>query len=89
MSANHETILISPCPVCNSSHTYELQIERSIVLGLMTDSGREAQPNKVRFSMLFLCPEKDQDFQATIVLTETAYSRIKSVTVLGVADEDQ
>jgi hypothetical protein len=69
-----------PCPLCDEEHRYPLVVERSVTLGLMRP--REPAPEISRqFVRTFVCPTKGDHFQATLRLSETAYTRIKNLTV--------
>jgi hypothetical protein len=77
-----------PCPLCGEEHRYPVVVERSVTLGLL--GLREALPEVHRqFVRSFSCPTKVERFQATLRLTETARSRIKTVTVRDPVEEDQ
>lgn len=73
--------LCIPCPVCYNSHVYKIVVERDVMMGWGLSSGSAEVPRRVRFERLFVCPEKNTDFQATLTLTDTSLDRIKRVEV--------
>ena len=81
MAATKTGIEIEECPVCGELHAYQLKVE----LGAATFSMNETPPPPTMrsFTMTFRCPTKNQDFQATFRLQESAYGPIKSVRMIG------
>ena len=73
-----EEVLTLDCPLCTNPHRYTLAVERSVVLGFMYG---DPQRHDVPFQRLFVCPVTSQKYQANFMLTETADSRIRSVSV--------
>lgn len=86
MSSNAEIITID-CPICGVSHSYNLEVERSVVVKMLTEYDMNEKPRVVHLTRFFSCPTKKEDFQATIIMHETSRSRIKSVKVIGLAEE--
>ena len=84
-----EYLDIPKCPKCGNKHRYKLKVERSIVMKLLTRSGMIENPRRVKVTRLFTCPLRNEDFEATFILTDTSSDRIKEVSVLGVADENE
>jgi hypothetical protein len=84
-----ECIEIVDCPKCHRKHRYKLAVERSVVLKMLTMSDMNEPPRHVRFTRLFTCPVKKEDFQATMILTDSSSDRIKDVKVLRVATDDE
>jgi hypothetical protein len=84
MSTEH--LDVSTCPKCKGSHRYRLDVERSVVMRLMTMSDVPARPSPVRFTRFFTCPTKNEEFQASFVLRDTSSNKIRGVRVIGVAD---
>ena len=76
-----ETIKINQCPICESSHSYNLKVERTIFVKLMTASDMSERPQKKKFTRIFICPKTMNQFQATFFLTETSSDRIIGVSV--------
>ncbi len=82
-----EYLDISDCPKCSTRHRYRLNVERSIVIKKMIVADVNESERKVRVTRIFTCPEKDEEFQATFVLTDTPSDQILDVTVIGVDDD--
>jgi hypothetical protein len=78
---------IPSCPKCENRHRYELSVERSMIMKLMTVSDVSEEPRRIRFTRLFTCPVKNEEFQASFALTDTSSDRIKSVQIVGIASE--
>lgn len=86
MSTEH--LDIPNCPKCKDGHRYKLNVERSIVIKMLTMSDMSEQPRPVRITRLFTCPIKNEEFQASFILTDTSSSRIKSVDVVGITNDN-
>ena len=84
-----EKLKIPDCPICRGEHTYKLKVERTYVIERLTtnDLTKNAQPAK--FTRIFVCPEKNEKFQATFRLYQTTSAEIKSVTVGGVTEDEE
>jgi len=84
-----EKLKIKNCPICKGNHTYKLEVERTFVMKMIVCSpGKEEEkPQQQRFTRIFVCPEKNEKFQASFTLFETSDDRIKSVKVEGMEDE--
>jgi hypothetical protein len=80
---------IPNCPKCHAGHRYKLQVDRSIVIKMLTMSDMSERPRRVRITRLFTCPKKNEEYEATFILTDTSSSRIKNVTVVGIANEKE
>ncbi len=85
MSTEH--LDIRNCPKCKQGHRYKLNVERSIVMKALLMSDMGEQPRRVGFTRLFTCPIKNEEFQASFILTDTSSSRIKNVEVAGIAND--
>jgi aminoglycoside phosphotransferase len=83
MSDNLETITIKDCPLCHNSHSYYLRVERSVIIKMVTMNDFNEQPQSVRKMRLFTCPIKNEEYQASITLSDTSSNRIKSIDVVG------
>jgi hypothetical protein len=79
-----ETITIQKCPLCGKSHTYELDVNRSVIMKMMTPYSEPEPERYVRFTRLFICPGKNETYQTTISLLETPSNKIKSVALKGI-----
>jgi hypothetical protein len=79
-----------PCPFCRGQeHTYKLKVERTYVIERLTinDLTKSSQP--ASFTRIFVCPEKNEKFQATFRLDQTTSAEIKSVTVGGATEDEE
>lgn len=88
MSDEYTAIDIAKCPKCGNRHRYRLQVERSTVLKSLTASELNERPRSLQVTRIFTCPVRDEEFQGTLTLKDTSSDRIKSVTVLGTAEND-
>jgi len=79
MTTLPETIIIQ-CPICAESHTYQLEVDRSLVANYQTDDP-DAGPDEKRFTRLFTCPDKKTRFQAEIALLELSGTKIRGVHI--------
>ena len=87
-----EHLDIAPCPKCDCpSHRYSLEVQRSYVVKYALGGFAEPveQPRRVRFTRLFTCPTKNEEFQATFSLRDSSYNRISSVEVTGIDNARQ
>ena len=75
---------IPNCPICGGCHTYKLKVERTYVIKMMTAADLDERPKQKRFTRIFVCPVKNEKFQASFVLYQTSSDKIKSATVEGV-----
>jgi len=82
-----ETITLENCPWCNGIHTYNLNVERSIVIKNIIASDFNETKRPVRVTRIFICPKQDKEFQGTLTLYDTSSGRIKSITVIGVKND--
>jgi hypothetical protein len=84
-----EKIVISNCPVCNGTHSYDLEVERAYVIGYITMDkileNKAESPEYKQLTRIFFCPSNSQQFQAEISLPETANNRIEKVTIIGLS----
>ena len=84
----NEYLDIPKCPKCANPHRYKLTVDRTIIIKMLTTADLSECPRHVRFTRLFTCPAKNEDFEATFVLTDTSSSRITTVSVAGIADDN-
>ena len=84
-------IIIDPCPLCKSSHTYELKIVKSPVVYREEPLPDPSfyRSHKVSFTRLFSCPKTSKDFQASFFVWESFGEAVSSVDVEGLSDEAQ
>jgi hypothetical protein len=85
---NTEYLDIPSCPKCKDGHRFRLNVERAIVMRMLTTSDIDEQPRQVRITRLFTCPNKNDEFQASFTLTDTSSSRIVSVKVESIAHDN-
>jgi hypothetical protein len=83
-----EHLDVKGCPKCGGSHRFRLAVERSVILKFMTRMDTMDRSRRVRFTRLFTCPTKNEEFEATFVLTETSSDVISGVTAGGVDDDN-
>lgn len=64
---DYKELSIRKCPICGKSHEYNLTIEYSPVLYMLSPND---DPNKFKkkFDVYLTCPDKDSTFKATIEL---------------------
>jgi hypothetical protein len=79
-----EYLNVTSCPKCGTSHRYALTVERAVILHEVVLGSSREQRRRVRQTRLFTCPIKNEEFQATFFLSETASTLITSVTVSGI-----
>jgi hypothetical protein len=84
-----EYLEIPSCPKCGLKHRYKLEVERATIIQYGVPSQMNEQPRSVRFTRLFTCPEKNDNFQVKFILQERSYDRIVSATVIGHIDYDE
>ena len=84
MAVSSETLAIDPCPLCDGAHTYILEVERSTVLQYMNPD--DAGSHDRTFVRFFVCPKKNNRFQADVSLTEDSGEKIRDVRVAGPSD---
>lgn len=76
-----EALVVSPCPLCNDPHTYELEVERAPVVQYVNpDEFGSRERTFVRF---FTCARNNNRFQAVVHLTEERNEKIRDVRVVG------
>lgn len=83
-----EHIEIPKCPKCHNRHNYRLEVDRSIVMKLITMEDLDEPTRWVKVTRIFICPTKNEKFEARIRLADTSSNRIKDVAVIGVSNED-
>jgi hypothetical protein len=76
-----ETIDIK-CPLCGNSHTYILDVQRSLYL-----FGAKGNVKKIR--RLFTCPDKNETFESVLEMKEDDRGTITKMTVMGIDKKDK
>jgi len=66
------------CPLCSKSHTYNLEISRTIIRYFCGTYGPWYDKE---FTRLFSCPVKGEKFQATFILSESRENLIDSIEI--------
>jgi len=84
-----EHVNIRNCPKCKAEHRYRLEVKRALILKMFTMSDMNERARAVRVTRLFTCPATNQDYQATFTLTDTSDNRIKDVSVVALAADDE
>jgi hypothetical protein len=84
-----EFIEIVKCPKCQGKHRYKLEVERAMIVKMMTMYDMNEEPSRIRVTRLLMCPMKKEDYQATFSLVETSSSKIEKINVLGIAKDGE
>jgi hypothetical protein len=83
-----ETLTIQKCPICGRKHTYYIEVERSLILKWVRPNHEDVEPQRqVKITRIFVCPEKNEEYQASITLFDTADRQIKSIKIVGIKDD--
>lgn len=83
-----EKLKIPDCPICGGEHIYKLKVERTYVIQRLATNDLTKNSQPASFTRIFVCPVKNQKFQATFRLYHTPSAEIKSVTVGGVTEDE-
>jgi hypothetical protein len=75
------------CPLCESVHTYRVAIDRDVIVAHMAPGSDIREVTRV-FTRLSMCPNKDEQFQGNVRLTESALDPITRVAVDGLEEDD-
>ena len=84
-----EYLNIPECPKCGDGHRYKLDVDRSVVIKIITASDMSERPRQVRFTRLFTCPLKNEEYEARFILSDTSSDRIRDVQVIGIDDDNE
>lgn len=82
MIRDQEVVTIEPCPLCSKSHSYTLEVRRSLVLHWGKDPRSAGQTLQRSFHRLFTCPVTGHDFQAEMSIPEREDAVIEKVDVM-------
>jgi hypothetical protein len=85
---SEETILVKKCPHCKAPHTYNLSVERAVRLKVPSLSKKREKPSSVEITQVFVCPFKNQTYEASFCLQDTSFDRIRAVRVMGLAEQE-
>jgi hypothetical protein len=80
-----ETVCMQNCPHCGGAHSYVLEVERAIIIRVLTTHKKHEKPSRVKVTQLFACPLKNEQYQAAFYLQDTSSDRIKAVGVIGLS----
>ena len=84
-----EKIEIPNCPICGGKHTYKLKVERTYVIERLTVNDLRERSQPIKLTRIFVCPMKNEKFQASFILYQTSSSEIDSVIVGGVIEDEE
>jgi len=84
---SEETVLVEICPHCRGAHTYRLLVARAVTLSVLPPSKKREKPSNVEVTQVFVCPLKDQTYEASFYLQDTSSDRIRAVSVIGLVEE--
>lgn len=92
MTKSVEYLKIPKCPICGGMHKYKLNVERTYFFKkIEMDGGNdlriELQP--VKLTRIFICPIKNEKFQASFVLYLPSIDEINQITVGGVVEDEE
>jgi hypothetical protein len=71
------------CPLCPQTHEYDLTVSWMTIYAL----AGEEKTIETDVTRLFTCPTKDDEFEATLRLSETTRRRLLAVDVRLAADD--
>ncbi|MDB5228062.1 MAG: hypothetical protein JWN78_2255 [Bacteroidota bacterium] len=74
-----ETIIIEKCPLCNQKHEYSLEVDRSIIMKMLTPNDLYERERPYRVRRIFSCPTVKEKFEATVTLYDSSSNRINAV----------
>ena len=71
------------CPICKETHEYSINVDRSLILySLFVPSSTKSTKRTVKkFKRVFVCPVKNEQFQAIITMEEGFGEIINDVSV--------
>lgn len=70
------------CPLCKRMHTYKIEVDKShVIYNLLSTSFNEEKSIK-KFKRIFLCPEKDEMFEAILTFEDSFGEIIEGVKVV-------
>lgn len=87
-----ERLEIPCCPICGSKHIYKLTFKKITVFydtkAIFRKNILEDKPQLVRFTLILVCPVKNEKFQASLKLYQEPSSKIESVKIKGVIEDE-
>jgi len=69
------------CPICKEKHEYSINVDRSHILYYMLSSPSPTERTVKKFKRIFVCPDKNQQFQAIVTMEEGFGEIINDVSV--------
>lgn len=58
------------CPLCKDTHEYNIEKQSSPIMYKITEHMEESE-QKRKFRVVVACPEKDENYRATIEVTQS------------------
>lgn len=83
---SEETVEIEDCPHCGGIHTYKIDVNRAYMIKALMASDMFERPRTVEVTQFFVCPVKNEQYEATFYSEDTSSNRIKDVRVIGPAE---
>lgn len=80
MSLADDRIKFDECPVCSSTHEYVLEVKRKAIQVVLAPDTEDHMAVS-RTELVFVCPEKNREFQKEVTLIHRPYEYIASVDV--------
>lgn len=87
MSTSIEELEIPKCPLCGEKHIYKLKIDRSPIMKFLTEHTLSNNMHWRTFTRIFVCPVKNEKFQATFKLYVD--NEVESITIEGLLDHGE
>ncbi len=81
MSETTEKIELK-CPICKEIHEYSITVNQScVVYGIIVSTPSQSESTVKRFKRTFICPKKNELFQAIVTIEEGDENKINDVSV--------
>jgi hypothetical protein len=80
MDQREEQITVEKCPMCTHAHVYDLDIDSSMIMRLMS-AGESPKPVTKSFTRLFACAEGKGTFQMRITIAQGPNEIVNDVRV--------
>ena len=58
------------CPICKGTHEYNINVDRSGILYSMLFAPIPTKRTVKKFKRVFVCPDKNEQFQAIVTMEE-------------------
>jgi len=82
MSDEYLDVDVSPCPVCEENHTFEVEISLRPTLK-MPRPGVCLSPQPIRLRETFTCPTKKEPFDFTFEIRLPAGTAVAGIEITG------